>query len=180
MHQPILTQRMHLDGLSPTRLQLGQGLGHGHLVHQDLGRRQGLLGDPVPGLNQRRVPGFLGGRHAGGTGKEAPDVDRIGGVISALVDHLEHIASPDDAGRDLHATGAPAIGEGHLTRAERHLVARYGHRLEQGPANALLGALIQKSKVVMGLGHDGSWFMAVASPAATWLARSLRTRASSA
>ena len=134
----------------------------------------------MPGLNQRRVPGFLGGRYAGGSGKEAPDVDRIGGVISALVDHLEHIAAPYDAGRDLHATGAPAIGEGHLTRAERHLVARYGHRLEQGPANTLLGALIQKSKVVMGLGHDGSWFMAVASPAATWLARSLRTRASSA
>ena len=107
-------------------------------------------------LDQRGLPRFFGGGHTGGAGKKAPDVDRVGGVISPLVNDLEHITQSNDAGRDLHAAGAPAVGKRHLTRAKGHLVARHGHGLEQGAPDALFGALIQKRKVIVGVHHAAS------------------------
>ena len=87
-------------------------------------------------------------RHAGGAREEAADVDRVGGVVGALVDHLEHVGGPDHAGGDLHAAGAPAVGQRHLAAAERHLVAGNRHRLEDRAADHPLGLLVEVGEVV--------------------------------
>ena len=164
VHQAIFRQRVHLDGLAPARLQSCQRLRHGHLINQNLSLGQRHFRDAVAGLDQRRLPCFFGARNAGGALKEAPDIDRVGGVISALVDDLEHIALADDAGGDLHATGAPSVSERHLARAKGHLVTRHRHRLEQGTPNALLGALVKKGKVVVLFDHASSCGDGVAAP----------------
>ena len=181
MHQAVFGQRMHLDCLAPTRLQLGQRLGHGHLVHQDLFRGQRQLGYAVACLDQRRIACFLGSGYAGGARKKAAYVDGIGGVIRPLVNYLEHIVQPDDAGRYLHTTRAPAVRKWHFARSEWHLVAGHRHGFEQGAAYAFFGALVQKRKVVVAVHHAASCCCSGSDVSAcAWLARSLRTSSSSA
>src|SRR3546814_9733214 len=58
------------------------------------------------------------------------------------------LVRPDHRRRHLDAAGAPAIGQRHLARAERHLVARDGHRLQQGAADHPLGLLVEIGEVV--------------------------------
>jgi hypothetical protein len=81
-------------------------------------------------------------RPRGGAGKKAADVDGIGGVVGALINHLEHIARADDGRSDLNAARAPAVGQRHFARAKRYLVARNRHRLEQCPADHALGLFV--------------------------------------
>ena len=92
-----------------------------------------------------------GGGYAGCTLKKPPDVHRIDRVVRALVNDLEYIVRPDDRSRDLNPASAPAVRQRHLSRAEWHLVAGNRHRLEQCAADHALGALVQVSKVEVGL-----------------------------
>jgi hypothetical protein len=73
------------------------GSGHRHLVDQDLALGSGVLRDAVAGLDDRRLVRSLGGGDAGGLGEEAADRDRVGGVVGALVDHLQRVVGPSVA-----------------------------------------------------------------------------------
>src|SRR5690606_28738760 len=66
----------------------------------------------------------------------------------ALVYHLEHIVATQQGSRHLHAAGTPAIRQGHLASAERHLITRYGHGFQQPAAQAAFGLFIEVSIVV--------------------------------
>jgi hypothetical protein len=70
-----------------------------------------------------------------GPGEEFADRHRIGGVVGALVDHLEHVVRPEDGGGDLHPSGAPTLRHRHFAARERHLVSGNGDRLEDGAAD---------------------------------------------
>ena len=92
----------------------------------------------------------FGGFHPGDALEEAADRHRVGGVVGALVDHLQHVGAADDAGGELNAAGAPAVGHRHLAAAERHLIAGDRHRLEDGAADHALGLLVQITEVIAG------------------------------
>ena len=194
VHQAVLGQRVHGDGLGATRLQPEQRFGHGHLINQRLRLSQRRLRDAMPGLDDAGCSRFFSGGHTSGACEKPADVNRVGGVVRTLVNHLEHIVTPDDAGRHLHAASAPAIGKRHFTRAKRHLVAGYGHGLEYGAAYHFFGPLIEESEVVIRVHQAafcrvGSVVRAASrlSPCASWpacfscacAARNLRTSSSS-
>ncbi|MNC00065.1 hypothetical protein D3C75_473820 [compost metagenome] len=107
-------------------------------------------------LNQRGVGGGFGSRHVGDALEEVANRHGVGGVVCALVNHLQHIVFADHAGSDLDAAGSPAIGHRHFSPAKRHLITRNGDRFENGAAQGAFGLLIQISKVVAGecLSHD--------------------------
>src|SRR5262249_23852422 len=65
-----------------------------------------------------------------------------------LIDHLQHVVGANDAGGDLHAASAPAVGQRHLAAAERHLVAGDGDGLEDGAPDQPLGLLVEEREVV--------------------------------
>ena len=190
IHQAVLAQRVHGDGFAAARLKPEQRFGHGYLVNQGLRLSERGFGNAVAGLNNAGFGCFFGGFHPGGVGEKTPNIDCIGGVIGALVNHLEHVRAANDAGRNLHAPSAPAIGKRHFAGTKRHLVAGNRHGLEQGPANHFFGALVQKSEVVV-LIHHAAFCIAVTGPAlagsrsfsaifsCAWAARSLRTSSSS-
>src|SRR3546814_1978693 len=73
----------------------------------DLALPQRVFRHPVAGLHDARLRRRLGGRHSGDAREEAADVHRVGGVVGALVDHLQGVVAADDAG-------------GHLHRSEEH------------------------------------------------------------
>ena len=139
-------------GFGFARLQALHGLGHGHLVHDDLAFGQRLFGDAVARLDQRGLVGTGGGVHAGCALEKPTDVDRVDRVIRALVNDLEHILGANDRGGDLDAACAPAVRQRHLARTERHLVTRNGHGLQDGAADHAFGALIQIREVHVGCG----------------------------
>ena len=194
VHQAVFGQCVHGDGLGPARLQPEQRLWHGHLVNNGLRLGQRGLRDPVPGLDDACLRRFFSGFHTCGSRKKAPDVYRIGGVVRTLVNHLEHVLAADDAGRDLHTAGSPAVGKRHLARAKWHLVAGYGYGLEQGAAYHFFGSLVEKTEVVVGVHHaafcnaaSAAWAASVllsdpggpACLSCAWTARNLRTSSSS-
>ena len=109
---------------------------------------QRRLGNAVAGLDDRRLLRRLGGAGVGGALEEAADRDGVGGVVGALVDDLQRVVGADDRGRDLDAAGAPAAGQRHFARAERHLVARNGDGLEQSAADHPLRLLVEIGVVV--------------------------------
>ena len=121
-----------------------------HLEDQDLIFSQRRFRDPVAGLDQRRVFGALGGRDAGDALEKLANRHRVGGVVGALVNHLQHVIFADDAGGKLDTAGAPAVGHRHLATAEGHLVAGDGHRFQDGAADHAFGLLVEISKVVAG------------------------------
>src|SRR5215468_11362069 len=102
----------------------------------------------MPRLDQRRLGGARGGPDAGGALEELPDAHRVGGVVGALIDHLEHVVGTDQARGDLHAARAPAVGQRHLAAAERHLIAGNRHRLEDRPPYHSFGLLVEEREVV--------------------------------
>src|SRR5262249_891236 len=108
--------------------------------------------------------------------EEAADADRIGGVVGALVDHLEGVVAAEHRCCDLQPAGAPAIGQRHLAAGERDLVAGDRHRLEDGAADHPPGVPVEIAAVVAGGGHSA----ASASGDAAASARSRRISSSSA
>src|SRR5215813_6853693 len=98
---------MHLASFDLARLEASHRLWNRHLEHHDLSGFKGRVGNAVPGLNDGRLRGFLGGRHTGNAGEELADADRIGCVIGALIDHLEDIRLREDAGGDLYSARTP-------------------------------------------------------------------------
>ena len=119
----------------------------------------------------RRLRGARRGGDIGHAGEEAADGDGVGRVVGALVDHLQRVVAADDGGRHLDAAGAPAVGQRHLAPAERHLVARDRHRLQDGAADHPLGLLVEIGEVV-------SAVVAVGCYSAAWLSAACRLRAS--
>ena len=93
---------------------------------------------------------------AGGLGEELADRDRVGGVVGALVDHLEHVVGAEDRGRHLHAAGAPAVGHRHFAAGERHLIAGDRDRLEDRAADHPLGLLVEIGEVVDRRAHSAA------------------------
>ena len=102
-----------------------------HLIDDDLVVAQRLLRNAMARLDDRRVRGIRRGADAGGAGEEAPDGNGIRRVVGALVDDLQHIVSAQDRRGHLNTASAPAVGQRHLARAERHLVAWDRNRLEE-------------------------------------------------
>jgi len=127
-----------------------QRLGDRNLIDQDLALVQRCLRDTVACLDDGRLAGAGGGAHAGGLGEELADRDRVGGVVGALIDHLEDIVRAEDRSGDLHSSGTPPVGHGHFAARERHLIARNGDRLQNGAPYHSLGLLIQIGEVVSG------------------------------
>ena len=153
MHQAVFLQGVQLAGFKLARLQALHRLWHRHLVDQYLAFAQGGLRNAVAGLDDAGGQGVCAYLHAGGTLKKPPDVDRIDGVVRALVYHFEHVLGPDHRGRHLDATRAPTVGQWHFARAKGHLVARNSHRFENGAADHALGALVQVGKIDMWVAH---------------------------
>ena len=188
MHEPVFLERMHAPRLGLARLEEAQRLGDRHLEHQYLilGERQ--LRDAMARLHDGRVRGRGRDLHAGGLDEELADRHRVGGVVRALVDHLEDVVRPEDRGGDLHAAGAPALRHRHLAARERHLVAGDRDRLEDGAADHPLGLLVEIGEVVGGRAHSaasatspcGAGASASGALSATKSARRRRTRPSSA
>ena len=119
-----------------------------HLIDDDLVVAQRLLRNAMPRLDHGRLRRARGRAHAGGAREEATDRHRVGGVIGTLVDHLQHVAAAQHRCGDLDAAGAPAIGQRHLARAERDLMPRDRHRLQQRAADHPLRLLVQVGEVV--------------------------------
>ena len=119
-----------------------------HLIDDDLVFAQLLFRDAVAGLDHSGFGGGGGRADAGGAGEEAADGDRVGGVVGALVDDFQHVVGAQDRCGYLDAAGAPAIGQRHLPRAERHLVAWDGDGFQQAAADHALGLLVQIGEVV--------------------------------
>src|SRR5260370_337694 len=105
----------------------------------------------------------------------------IAGLVGPRVVHLETVRRADDAARPLDAAGAPAIGQRHLTTAERHLIAGNGDRLEDGAPNHPLCLLIEIGEIVAFLRPlAGKRAHSAASAEAAALCRKRRIRLSSA
>lgn len=117
---------------------------------RDLIVSQRRFRDPVAGLDQRGVFGALGGRDAGHAFEKLTNRYRVGGVVGALIDHLQDVIFPDDAGGKLDTAGSPPVGHRHLATAEGHLVAGDGHRFQDGAADHAFGLLVEISKVIAG------------------------------
>ena len=179
VHQPVFAERMHAPRLGLARLEEAQRLGDRHLVDEDLAGVQRRLGNPVPGLDDGRVRRRGRGCDAGGLGEEVADRDRVGGVVGALVDHLEHVVGPEDRRRHLHAAGAPAIGHRHFAAGERHLIAGDRDRLEDGAADHPLGLLVEIGEIVGRRVHSAASCTVGRLSACSNSARSLRNRPSS-
>ena len=119
---------MHGAGFRFARLDKAQRLRDRHLENQNLIFSERGFRDAVSGLDQRGVFGFFGGIDAGDALEEAADRHGVGSVVGALVDDLQHVRLADHAGGDLYTARAPAVGHRHFAAAERHLIARNGHR----------------------------------------------------
>ena len=150
MHQAVFGQSVQRAGFGFAGLQALHGLGNGHLVHDDLAFGQRLFGDAVTRLDQRGFVRAGGGVHPRCALKKPADVDRVDGVVRALVDDLEHVLGTDDGSGDLNAARAPAVRQWHLTRSKRHLITRNGHGLQDGAADHALGAFVQIREVHVG------------------------------
>ena len=158
VHDAIFGERVHGARLGLARLEKAQRLRDRHLVDEDLVAGQRRLGDAVAGLDDRRFRRVGGRGDVGGLGEEGADRDRVGGVVGALVDHLEHVVGTDDRRGHLHAAGAPAVGHRHFARGEGNLIAGNGDRLEDGAADHPLRLLVEIGEVVGPGGHSAASF----------------------
>src|SRR5262244_4358705 len=141
---------------------------------------QRRFGNPMPRLDDRRLAGARGGADARRLGKKFADRHRVGGVVGALVDYLEHVVGAQDRGRDLNAAGAPAVRHRHLTAGKRDLVAGNRDRLEDGAADHALGLLVEIGEVVDWRAHSAASRNASAPSRNANSARIRRTSPSSA
>ena len=179
VHQAVFAERMHAPRLGLARLQEPQRLRDRHLIDQHLPGMQRRFGNPVPGLDHGGVRRRGRGRDAGGLAEEFSDRDRVGGVVRALVDHLQHVVRPEDRRGHLHAAGAPAIGHRHLAAGERHLIAGDRDRLQDRAADHPLGLLVEIGEIVSRRVHSAASCIGGASFASANSLRSLRNRPSS-
>ena len=179
VHQAVFAERMHAPRLGLARLQEAQRFRDRHLIDQHLARVQRRFGDPVPGLDHRCVHGVGRRLHAGGLGEELSDRDRVGGVVGALIDHLQHVVGPEDRRCHLHAAGAPAVGHRHFAARERHLIAGDRDRLQDGAADHPLGLLVQIGEIVGRRVHSAASCIAGCASASANSWRNLRNRPSS-
>ncbi len=148
VHEAVFLERVHRAGLGLARLEVAQRLGDRHLVDDRLAGRERRLRDAVACLDDRGLGGPRRGGDAGGLLEEGADRHRVGGVVGALVDHLQHVVGPQDRGRHLNAAGAPAVGHRHLARREGHLIAGDRDGLEDGPADHPLRALVEIGEII--------------------------------
>ena len=156
MHGAVFGQSVHAAGFGAAGFQLHQRFGLRHLVDQDLVFCERGFRDAVAGLDDGGGVRAGGGGDAGGFGEEAADGDGVGGVVRALVDHLQHVIGAENGGGDLDAAGAPAIGQRHFAAAEGDLMAGDGDGFEQRAADHALGLLIEIGEIVAG---DGGHFV---------------------
>ena len=82
----------------------------------------------------------------------------------------------DDRRGDLDAAGAPAVGQRHLARAERHLIAGHRDRLEQRAADHPLGLFVEVGEVVA---VGGAVVCRVIAVRSLWRAAAARDRRAS-
>ncbi len=128
LHHAVLFQRVHGAGFGFAGFDKAQRLGDRYLENQNLVFNERGFRDAVTGLDQRGVFGALGGIHPGDALEELADRHGVGGIVSALVNHLQDVGFANHAGGDLDPPGAPAVRHRHLTTAERHLIAGDRHR----------------------------------------------------
>ena len=152
VHDPVFLQSVHGPGFGFARLHEAQRFGDGHLIDENLAGFEWRFRDAVPGLDDCRI--FCGGGrgYLRRPGEKGADGDGVGRVVGTLVDDFQDVVRADDAGRELDAARAPAIGQGHLAAAEGDLIAGDGHGLQNGAADHALGLLIQVGIVVSGQG----------------------------
>src|SRR5262249_14612915 len=149
VHDAVFLEGVHLARLDLARLQPAQGLGNRHLQDEDLPLAERCLRDAVTRLDERRRVGARRRAHPGRPLEELPDADGVGGVVAALVDHLEDVVGPDDARRHLDAAGPPSVRKRHLAAPERHLVTGNRHRLQERSADHPLRLLVEEREVVV-------------------------------
>ncbi|MNZ78948.1 hypothetical protein D3C78_975410 [compost metagenome] len=119
---------MHGAGFRFAWLDKTQRFRNRHLENQNLVFGERRFGDAVAGLDERGVFGAFGGVHARHAREEAADRHGIGGVVCALVDHLQHVSLANHAGGKLNSAGSPAVWHRHFTATKRHLIAGNRHR----------------------------------------------------
>ena len=96
MHQAIFFQRMHHARLCLTRLEEAKRLRDWHLVDDDLAMGERRLGNAVAGLDDRCISCPCRRCNIRNLGEKGPDRHRIGGIIGALIDDLEHVVRAQD------------------------------------------------------------------------------------
>ena len=148
VHHAVFLERMHLAGFGFALLDPAQRFRNRHLIDQDLSLGQRRFGDAVAGLDHAGLGRLFGRRHTGRAGEKLADADGVRRVVGALVDDLQHVVRSDHRGRHLDAAGPPAVGQGHFAAAERHLIAGYGDRLEDGAADRAFHLLVQIGEIV--------------------------------
>ena len=100
-------------------------------------------------LNKRRLFSRLRRAHPRYPVEEGANGDGIGRVVGPLIDAFERIVRTDEARRQLNATGAPSVGNGHLPGPKGHLVTGNSHGLQNSPTNHALGLLVEVGEVVV-------------------------------
>ena len=128
LHHAVLLQRVHSAGLRFARLDKAQRFGDRHLENNDLIFGQRRFGDAMARLDKRRIVRTFSGVYPGHALEEVANRYGVGGVIRALVNHLQHVAFANHAGGKLNAAGSPAVRHRHLAPAKRHLITGDRHR----------------------------------------------------
>ena len=100
-------------------------------------------------LNNAGIRRAFGRGHSCDTSKKPPDRNRIGGIISALVNHFETIVRTEQSRRDLNPAGSPAARQRHFTRTKRHLITRNGDSLQQSASDHPFGLFIEITKIII-------------------------------
>ena len=139
---------MHFAGFSFTRFKETKRFGDRHLIDKNLIFAQFLFRDAVAGLNDRCLGGFFSRRNICCLGKKLTDGNRVGGVISPLVDDLKGIIRANNGGGYLHATRTPAIGHRHFTTGKRDLISRNCNGLKQCAPDHAFGLFIEIGEII--------------------------------
>ncbi len=156
VHDAIFAERVHGARLGFARLKEAERLGDRHLIDEDLAFSQRRLGDPVTRLDDRGLACIGRRLDAGSLHEECANRDRVGRVVGALVDDLEHVVRSKDRGRHLDAAGTPAVRHRHLARGERDLITRNRDRLQDRAADHPLRLLVEIGEVVAARSHSAA------------------------
>ena len=91
---------------------------------------------------------FLSHFDVGGFSHELLDIHGIHAVVSALVDHFQHIVLTNKRQRNLQSARPPASTNRHFARGKGDLMARNGNALDNGAANLALRSLVEKGEII--------------------------------
>ncbi|CAH0300444.1 hypothetical protein SRABI106_03758 [Rahnella aquatilis] len=174
LHHAVFFQRVHFAGFGFTRFDKAQRFRDRHLENQDLIFLQRRFRNTVTGLDQAGFHGFPGRFHSRDALEKFADRHGIGGVIRALVDHLQHIFFADHAGSELDPAGAPAVRHRHLATGERHLITGDRHGFEDPTSDHAFGLFVEITVVVAG-DRLGCIIVHWRSPVLSWRAGVLTT-----